>query len=234
MIEPLNADALIDTAMALVGLDDFGGDSYREGLDVLVRDYNAGLAKGWMNLNGRDMTARDCDPLSVAPTAGNRPPQAEPGSDRRQGRTSGFRHGNPAHRNDAALESAGLRSGAALAAVVGNRRAGPACRTRHDHDRSARSGPAAAGGGNAQGHARCLQILSRLGDLPQRVRVFPRARFQDADDRIEGPPARISRVRLQLLDGIGLCLSPQVPPASPGQQPRRVEPQDAKPHAASR
>ncbi|MBM3596444.1 MAG: sulfotransferase, partial [Alphaproteobacteria bacterium] len=59
MIEPLNADALVSTAVAQVGLDDFGGDSYREGLDVLVRDYNAGLAKGWMNQNGRDMTARD-------------------------------------------------------------------------------------------------------------------------------------------------------------------------------
>ncbi len=59
MIEPLNADALIDTATKEVGLDDFGGDSYREGLDILVKDYNAGLAKGWMNQNGRDMTARD-------------------------------------------------------------------------------------------------------------------------------------------------------------------------------
>jgi hypothetical protein len=59
MIEPLNADALISTAIAQVGLDDFGGDSYREGLDVLVRDYNAGLAKGWMNQQGRDSTARD-------------------------------------------------------------------------------------------------------------------------------------------------------------------------------
>lgn len=59
MIEPLNADALIEAAIGQVSLDDFGGDSWREGLDVLVRDYNAGLAKGWMNQNGRDMTARD-------------------------------------------------------------------------------------------------------------------------------------------------------------------------------
>lgn len=59
MIEPLNADQLIEEAIAQVSLDDFGGDSYREGLDVLVRDYNSGLAKGWMNQQGRDFTARD-------------------------------------------------------------------------------------------------------------------------------------------------------------------------------
>ena len=59
MIEPLNADQLIEEAIAQVSLDDFRGDSYREGLDVLVKDYNAGLANGWMNQNGRDMTARD-------------------------------------------------------------------------------------------------------------------------------------------------------------------------------
>ena len=59
MIEPLNADQLVDNSLKETGLDDFGGDSYREGLDVLVRDYNAGLAKGWMNRQGRDMCARD-------------------------------------------------------------------------------------------------------------------------------------------------------------------------------
>jgi Sulfotransferase family len=59
MIEPLNAEALVDAAIKATGLDDFGGDSYREGLDVLIRDYNAGLAKGWMNQAGRDMAARD-------------------------------------------------------------------------------------------------------------------------------------------------------------------------------
>ena len=59
MIEPLNADELVDKATKEVGLTDFGSDSYREGLDVLVRDYNAGLGKGWMNQQGRDMTAKD-------------------------------------------------------------------------------------------------------------------------------------------------------------------------------
>lgn len=59
MIEPLNAEAMIETATKEVGLEDLGSDSYREGLDVLVKDYNAGLPKGWMNQQGRDMTARD-------------------------------------------------------------------------------------------------------------------------------------------------------------------------------
>ena len=59
MTEPLNSDDLIETAIKEVGLEDFGGDSYREGLDVLVKDYNSGLSKGWMNQQGRDMTARD-------------------------------------------------------------------------------------------------------------------------------------------------------------------------------
>lgn len=59
MIEPLNADQLVANALQETGLDDFGGGSYREGLDVLVRDYNAGLARGWMNQQGRDMCGRD-------------------------------------------------------------------------------------------------------------------------------------------------------------------------------
>jgi hypothetical protein len=59
MIELLNADALIEAAIKEVNLDDFGGNSYREGLEVLVKDYNSGLAKGWMNQAGRDMAARD-------------------------------------------------------------------------------------------------------------------------------------------------------------------------------
>lgn len=59
MIEPLNADALVEAAIKETGLDDFGGDSWREGLDVLVRDFNAGLAKGWMNQMGRDLCAKD-------------------------------------------------------------------------------------------------------------------------------------------------------------------------------
>ncbi len=47
MAEQLVADALIDSAIQATGHDDFGGNSYREGLDVLIADVNAGAAKGW-------------------------------------------------------------------------------------------------------------------------------------------------------------------------------------------
>lgn len=40
MAEPLVADALIAQAQAATGLDDFGGDSFREGLTVLLADAN--------------------------------------------------------------------------------------------------------------------------------------------------------------------------------------------------
>ncbi|MDE2405262.1 MAG: sulfotransferase [Sphingomonadales bacterium] len=39
-------DALVEEACRQTGLSDFGGESYREGLDVLVRDFNAGTARG--------------------------------------------------------------------------------------------------------------------------------------------------------------------------------------------
>ena len=41
MGKPLSADALVDAAMAATGLSDFGGDSFREGLDILIADTNA-------------------------------------------------------------------------------------------------------------------------------------------------------------------------------------------------
>lgn len=40
MTAPLVADALIEQAMKATGLDRFDSDSYREGLDVLLADYN--------------------------------------------------------------------------------------------------------------------------------------------------------------------------------------------------
>ena len=49
MAEQLVADALIDQAVRAAGHSDFGGESYREGLDVLIGDLNAGAAKGWHN-----------------------------------------------------------------------------------------------------------------------------------------------------------------------------------------
>lgn len=41
MSAELNVDQLIETAMMQTGRSDFGGDSYREGLEVLVADVNA-------------------------------------------------------------------------------------------------------------------------------------------------------------------------------------------------
>ena len=41
MGKPLSADALVEAAMAATGLSDFGGDSFREGLGILIADINA-------------------------------------------------------------------------------------------------------------------------------------------------------------------------------------------------
>ena len=46
MAEPLSVDALLQQAYDQTGLTDFGSDSYREGLDVLVADFNGGTARG--------------------------------------------------------------------------------------------------------------------------------------------------------------------------------------------
>jgi hypothetical protein len=47
MADQLSAAAIIDEACTSTGFSDFDGDSYREGLDVMVDDVNAGIAKGW-------------------------------------------------------------------------------------------------------------------------------------------------------------------------------------------
>lgn len=59
MAETLIADSLVAQAVGAAGLDDFGGDSYREGLAVLVADLNAGAAKGWHNDAGIARAAND-------------------------------------------------------------------------------------------------------------------------------------------------------------------------------
>lgn len=59
MAEQLVIDALIEQAVGATGLSDFGGDSYREGLDVLVADLNAGAAKGWHNEAGIARSTHD-------------------------------------------------------------------------------------------------------------------------------------------------------------------------------
>lgn len=59
MADQLVADALIDQACKATGLDDFGGESYREGLDILVNDLNAGAAKGWHSASGIARSTQD-------------------------------------------------------------------------------------------------------------------------------------------------------------------------------
>ena len=41
MASELNAEQLIDSAQAATGLGDFGGDSFHQGLEVLIADVNA-------------------------------------------------------------------------------------------------------------------------------------------------------------------------------------------------
>jgi hypothetical protein len=59
MAGKLVADALIEQAVRATGLSDLGGGSYREGLDILVDDLNAGAAKGWHNEAGIGRAAHD-------------------------------------------------------------------------------------------------------------------------------------------------------------------------------
>lgn len=59
MTEQLVVDALIEQAVLATGFSDFGGETYREGLDVLVADLNAGAAKGWHNEAGIGRSAHD-------------------------------------------------------------------------------------------------------------------------------------------------------------------------------
>ncbi len=46
MAQQLTVDALLDQALTQTGLSDFGSDSYREGLDVLVADFNGAAVRG--------------------------------------------------------------------------------------------------------------------------------------------------------------------------------------------
>jgi hypothetical protein len=60
MADPLNADAIVEQAMKNTGLDSFDSDSYREGLDVFVRDFNNGIAKGIYIDSGIERVRGDC------------------------------------------------------------------------------------------------------------------------------------------------------------------------------
>ncbi|MBB4860168.1 hypothetical protein HNO88_003509 [Novosphingobium chloroacetimidivorans] len=56
----LNADALVESATKSTGLDRFDADTYREGLEVLVDDVNAGIDKGWFIDSGIESIEKDC------------------------------------------------------------------------------------------------------------------------------------------------------------------------------
>ncbi len=60
MAQPLNANALVDAAHKATGVDAFDCDSYREGLDVFVEDFNDGIAKGLYNDQGIERVRADC------------------------------------------------------------------------------------------------------------------------------------------------------------------------------
>ena len=60
MANELAADALVEQAMKNTGLDTFDCDSYREGLDVFVDDFNKGIAKGLYLDTGIDRVRADC------------------------------------------------------------------------------------------------------------------------------------------------------------------------------
>jgi hypothetical protein len=59
MADQLSADALVEQAVKTTGLDDFGGSTFREGLEILIDDVNAGHAKGWHNDAGVGRVAHD-------------------------------------------------------------------------------------------------------------------------------------------------------------------------------
>lgn len=60
MAQQLNADALVEESMKATGIDQFDSDSYREGLEVLVKDFNKGIAKGLYTDAGIERVANDC------------------------------------------------------------------------------------------------------------------------------------------------------------------------------
>lgn len=59
MARQLSADAFIESAMKGTGIDAFDCESYREGLDVFVNDFSAGIAKGIYTEAGIDRAAHD-------------------------------------------------------------------------------------------------------------------------------------------------------------------------------
>ncbi|HMO67743.1 MAG TPA: sulfotransferase [Novosphingobium sp.] len=61
MGQMLNSDALIEAAVKKTGLSTFDADTYREGLDVFVEDFNDGIAIGRYTEAGIDRARADCE-----------------------------------------------------------------------------------------------------------------------------------------------------------------------------
>ena len=59
MADQIVADALVEQAMRDTGIDAFDSDSYREGLDVFIADFNAGIAAGIYTDAGIKRAAED-------------------------------------------------------------------------------------------------------------------------------------------------------------------------------
>lgn len=60
MSQMLNSDALIEAACKQTGLNTFDADTYREGLDVFVEDFNDGIAIGRYTEAGIERVRNDC------------------------------------------------------------------------------------------------------------------------------------------------------------------------------
>ena len=60
MADMLVADALVEAAMKATGLTEFDSESYREGLNVFVNDFNKGIAKGIYIDSGIARAGADC------------------------------------------------------------------------------------------------------------------------------------------------------------------------------
>lgn len=60
MAQKLNANSLIEQAMKKTGIDAFDSDSYREGLNVFVDDFNNGIEKGIYTETGIQQAGQDC------------------------------------------------------------------------------------------------------------------------------------------------------------------------------
>lgn len=75
LTQALSAGRLIDTAIAATGLDDFGGDSFREGLEILVSDINrdAGRPEEYVQRNAAMIVKLLGDRLQVVRAVAERP-----------------------------------------------------------------------------------------------------------------------------------------------------------------